>query len=213
MNPFKKWLLEKTGKKCVDNLNKHRFDAHFFDTIEDAKSKIMDMVKDYNTFGFGGSDTTRGIGLPEALEEKGKTVYDHNKEDLSLETKMEYRKLQGTCDCFFSSANAISQTGEIINVDGVGNRVNATCFGPSKVIIVAGTNKIEKDMESAIKRIREVAAPMRSKSLGMENPCSETGICADCNSPTRICNITTILHRKPMLTDISVMIINDNLGY
>ena len=213
MNPIKSWLLEKTGKKCVENLKKHRFDAHFFDNCEDAKTKIMDMVKDYNTFGFGGSDTTRGMGIPEALNSLGKIIYDHNKEGLEFEKVMEYRKLQGSCDCFFSSANALSQTGEIINVDGVGNRVNATVFGPTKVIIVAGTNKIEKDVDSALKRIREVAGPMRAKSLGMANPCSETGICMDCNSPTRICNITTIIHRKPMLTDISVMIINENLGY
>jgi len=104
-------------------------------------------------------------------------------------------------------------SGEIVNVDGAGNRNNAMSFGCPKVVIVAGTNKITRDLESAIRRVRDVAGPMRAKSLNRETPCAETGICTDCNSPQRICNITTILHRKPMMTDISVILINEELGY
>jgi len=126
---------------------------------------------------------------------------------------LEIRLNQGRCDCFFCSANAISATGEIINVDGVGNRNNAMTFGTKKVIIAAGVNKIRPDMESALRRIKEIAAPMRAKSLNMQTPCAQTGICTDCNSPQRICRVTTILHRKPMLTDISVILINEILGF
>ncbi len=134
---------------------------------------------------------------------------------LSLVKKkiLNLRLNQGRCDCFFCSANAISATGEIVNVDGVGNRTNAMTFGNKKVIIVAGMNKVTPDIDSALKRVSEVAAPMRAKSLNMATPCAETGVCSDCNAPQRICRITTILHRKPMLTDISVILVNQALGF
>jgi hypothetical protein len=98
-------------------------------------------------------------------------------------------------------------------VDGIGNRTNGMSFGPVKVVIVAGMNKVTPDLDSALRRVREIAAPMRAKSLGMQTPCAETGICNDCNAPQRICRITTILHRKPMLTDLSVVLINQALGF
>lgn len=212
-NIFRDWLNEKTAEECVNNLKKHSFDAHFFQSSQEAAAKILSMVSEYQSFGFGGSSTTRILGLTEELQKKGKIVYDHWQQGLSKEQDLEIRLNQGRCDCFFCSANAISATGEIINVDGIGNRNNAMTFGPKKVIIVAGVNKIRPDLHKALARIREIAAPMRAKSLNMKTPCAETGICADCNSPQRICRITTILHRKPMLTDISVMLINETLGF
>jgi len=171
------------------------------------------MVSGYETFGFGGSDTTRKLGVLEELRGMGKTIYDHWQSGLSKEDDLDIRLQQGRCDCFFCSANAVSATGEIINVDGVGNRTNAMTFGPEKVVIVAGMNKVTPDVESALKRVREVAGPMRAKSLGMETPCAETGVCNDCNAPQRICRVTAILHRKPMLTDISVVLVNQSLGF
>lgn len=209
----KNWLWEKWGTTCVANLKKHGFDAHFAASTGDARALILDMIQPFETFGFGGSDTTRSLGIIEILTAGNKIIYDHNIKDLPFEEALTNRKEQGRCDCFFCSANAISLTGEIVNVDGVGNRTNAMSFGPRKVIIVAGMNKIVADLDGAIRRIREVAAPMRAKSLNMPTPCAETGICVDCNVPMRICNITTILHRKPILTDISVVLINEELGY
>jgi hypothetical protein len=173
----------------------------------------MKQVSGYESFGFGGSDTTRAIGLAGALEREGKILYDHWKQGLSPEEDLALRLDQGRCDCFFCSANAISVTGEIVNVDGIGNRTNAMSFGPKKVMIVAGMNKVTPDLDAALKRVHDIAAPMRAKSLEMDTPCAKTGICADCNSPQRICRITAILHRKPMLTDISVVLIGEALGF
>lgn len=212
-NEYKSWLWEKLAEKTVKNLKKHQFDAHFFQNSDEALKFIMESVSGFETFGFGGSDTTHSLNIPDELEKNGKTVYDHNKEGLSPEQNIDFRKKQSSCDCFFCSANAISATGEIVNMDGVGNRTNAMSFGPKKVIIIAGMNKVTHDLESAMNRIKQVAGPMRAKSLGMETPCAETGICNDCNVPMRICRITTILHRKPMMTDISVVLINKELGY
>ncbi len=211
--PFNQWLGQKQGEKCVKNLIKHGFDAHFVDTKEEAGSLIEGKIGDFESFGFAGSDTTRKIGLIEKLRDQGKTLYDHWEEGLAPADALRIRKKQSDCDCFLCSANAISMTGEIINMDGVGNRTNAMSFGPKKVFIVAGMNKVTKDLDSALKRIHEVAAPMRAKSLGIETPCGKTGICGDCNDPMRLCRISTILHRKPMMTDISVVLVNESLGF
>ncbi|MBT3226913.1 MAG: lactate utilization protein [Deltaproteobacteria bacterium] len=211
--PFNQWLGQKQGEKSVKNLIKHGFDAHFVETKEEAGSLIESKVGEFESFGFAGSDTTRKIGLIEKLRDQGKTLYDHWEEGLAPEDGFRIRKKQSDCDCFLCSANAISMTGEIVNMDGVGNRTNAMSFGPKKVFIVAGMNKVTKDLDSALNRIHEVAAPMRAKSLGIETPCGKTGICGDCNDPMRLCRITTILHRRPMMTDISVVLINESLGF
>lgn len=210
---YQKWLWKKKGERCVKNLKKHGFDAHFCKDSDTAQKLVIEMIGKYDTFGFAGSDTTRKIGVPDKLNEMGKTLYDHWVEGLSPEESLEIRKMQSQADCFLCSANAISMTGEIVNVDGVGNRTNGMSFGPKKVVIVAGMNKVAKDLDRALDRVHEVAAPMRSKSLNMDTPCGKTGICADCNSPQRLCRITTILHRQPMLTDISVVLINESLGF
>jgi len=209
---YQTWLWEKLGEKCVKNLKKHAFDAHAMPNVDEARKFILDMISGYDTFGFGGSDTTRALGLVDALKGKGKTVYDHWVEGLSGEENLAIRKNQMLADCFLCSANAVSASGEIVNVDGMGNRTNGMTFGPKKVVIVAGMNKVRPDLESALNRVREVAGPMRAKSLNMETPCAETGVCNDCNSPQRICRVTVILHRKPVLTDISVVLINQAMG-
>jgi len=208
-----KWLWEKQGEKCVKALKDHGFDAHFVSTIEEARDLILGMISGYETFGFGGSHTTRSLGVKETLQAKGKTLFDHWEGNLFGEENKKIRLAQGRSDCFVCSANAISATGEIVNVDAVGNRTAAMTFGPKKVIIVAGMNKVRPDLQSALERIREVAGPMRAKSLNLDTPCAKTGMCSDCNAPKRICEVTTILHRKPWMTDISVILINESLGY
>ena len=171
------------------------------------------MVSDFKTFGIGGSDTIRKLGIIDRLLKDGKEVYDHWQEGLTKEEDLAIRLKHGRCDCFLSSANAISATGEIVNVDGVGNRTCAMTFGPKQVILICGMNKVTPDLESALRRIQEVAGPLRAKSLEMDTPCAKTGICTDCNSPQRICRVTTILHRRPMLTPVEIVLINEALGF
>ena len=210
---YEKWLSEKMAERCINSLKKNGFDPYFVPDSRSAMEMIIDMVSNYNSFGIGGSDTVRDIGLVEELKKMGKVIHDHWQKGLTKEQDLNIRLEQGRAECFICSANAISLTGEIVNVDGIGNRVSAMVFGPKKVVIVAGVNKLRPDLPSAIQRVKEVAAPMRAKSLNMKTPCAETGICTDCNSPQRICRITTILHRKPLLTDISVVLINEVLGF
>jgi L-lactate utilization protein LutB len=209
---YRQWLGEKLGRRCIGNLDKHGFDAHFAADAEAARTRALALAAGCESVGFGGSATTRALGLPEAFRRMGRTVYDHWAPPESM-TDLDVRLAQGRCDGFFCSANAVSATGEVVNVDGVGNRNNAMTFGCPKVVIIAGINKVTPSLEAALGRIREIAAPMRAKSLGMETPCAETGYCSDCNAPQRICRITTILHRKPMMTDVSVIIVNEALGF
>lgn len=210
---YRDWLHGKIGETCVKNLIAHGFDAHWVADAEQAKQLILERIDSYHVFGFGGSNTTRSLGLHSELASRGKKILDHLAEGFDLEQSLAVRREQMQCDCFLCSANAISMKGEIVNVDGVGNRTNAMSFGPRHVVIMAGINKVAPDLESALKRVRQVAAPMRAKSLGMATPCAETGLCSDCNAPQRICNITTILHRKPMMTQVTVVLINEDLGY
>jgi hypothetical protein len=209
----RQWLWERMGERTKEALKAHGFDSHYCGNSQAAKELILGLIKDFQTFGIGGSNTIRSLGIIEELRAMGKTVYDHWIPNLSKEEELNIRLMQGRSQCFITSANAISETGEIVNVDGIGNRVSAMCFGPKKVLIVAGMNKVRPNLESALKRVREVAGPMRAKSLGMKTPCAETGICNDCNAPQRICRITTILHRKPSLTDISVVLVGEELGF
>ncbi len=193
---YQTWLWEKLAEKCVKNLKKHGFDARFAPDAETARPMILDMVSEFETFGFGGSDTTRTLGLVEGLKSMGKTVYDHWREGLSKAEDLESRLLQGRCDCFFCSANAVSATGEVVNVDGAGNRTNAMTFGPRKVVIVAGMNKVAMDLESALKRVREVAGPMRAKSLGMDTPCAGSRA-YDASTTDAILSSSSSLSRRP----------------
>jgi acyl-CoA hydrolase len=143
----------------------------------------------------------------------GHRLYDHWVPGLSFEDMVAVRRAQLTCDVFLTSANAITLDGQIVCTDGVGNRVSALTFGPGKVIIAAGVNKITRDLESALRRVKDVAAPMTLKETGLSLPCTETGVCLDCKSPQRGCRITLILERKPALTDTTVILIGESLGF
>lgn len=206
------WLWEELGKRCVRRLRRNGFDGHYVETAAAAAEWVRERVEPLESFGFGGSGTTRALGLPRMLRDAGKTVHDHWSPEAGR-SDLDIRLAQGRCDCFLCSANAVSLTGEIVNVDGVGNRNNAMTFGCPRVVIVAGMNKVVHTLDAALARVREVAAPLRAKSLDLNTPCAQTGVCTDCDSPQRICRITTILHRKPAMTEVSVVLVGESLGF
>ena len=126
---------------------------------------------------------------------------------------MKIRKAHLTCDVFLTSANAVTLEGMLVATDGIGNRVGAMMFGPGKVIVVAGVNKIVNDLDSAFRRIKEIVTPQVVKDMGIDLPCATTGFCVDCNSPMRVCRATVILERKPFASDIHVLIVGEDLGF
>lgn len=210
---IKKWHKDTLGQKVVEALKKNNFKAEYAGTKEEARNKVLELVESSTSIGIGGSMTTIEAGLLDEFVKSGKIILDHAAAGLSPEEKLEIRRRQLTCDCFICSTNAVTLDGKLINVDGTGNRVSAMIFGPKKVVIVAGINKIAKDVDAAIERIELYAAPMNNKRLNIPNPCATTGICMDCSGSTRICNITTIIKKKPSQSDIHIIIVGEELGY
>ena len=197
----------------LESLTKHGFEARFCASREEAVTAIMALAADCATVGVAGTHTVRALGVVPMLTGAGKTVYDHWQLKIGTPEELQCRKQQMTADLFLASVNALTMTGEIVNRDGCGNRTNSMTFGPGKVCLVAGRNKIVADLDSAIGRIEEVAAPIRAISLNRKTPCASTGYCMDCDSPERICRVTSIIHRRPMFTKITVLILDEDLGY
>jgi len=199
--------------KVLQSLQKNEFLAYFFPTVAEARQMILASVQQGTRVGLGGSHTLRQAALPQALKEKGVVLLDHWDESMGPGEILQVRKDQLTCDLFLSSVNAITEGGELVSRDGIGNRIGAMTFGPSKVILVAGTNKIVPDLAAALDRINQVAGPLRAQSLNTDLPCTKGKGCVDCNDPSRICRATLVLHKRPLLTDITVILVGESLGY
>lgn len=211
---IKDWHNEKRLLKTVKALEANFFTAKPFQEKNELIEDVVNNIEKAMKVGLGGSVTVRTLGLVEKLKEKGAVLLlDHWKDGLTSEEIGKIRIEQLTSDIFLTSANAITENGEIVNMDGIGNRINAMTYGPKKVIIIAGINKIVPDIQAAIDRIKRVAAPMNAKRLNLPLPCAETGYCHDCKSEKRICRILSILMKKPGQTDISVYLVNEELGY
>ncbi len=212
----RKWYEDLRVENTLTSLRRNGFEALYLPTVEEAVSKVVGMVPEGSIVGIGGSVTLREMGLLKALEERGVELADHweaRKRGASGEEVMRIRRLHLNSDVFITSTNAITETGELINVDGTGQRVAAMIFGPKKVIVVAGVNKIVGDLDEGLWRASNVASPMNAKRLSRKTPCAKTGECSDCDSPERICNITTVIHRRPRSTDLTVILVGEELGY
>lgn len=208
-----KWQATTLGLRAVEALKRNFFDAMYIETVPEAVAEVVKFIKPGFTVGFGGSQTTKHMGLADAVTKAGGIILNHNDPGLTPEQRIEIMRQQQVCDVFISSTNAITLEGELCNVDGHGNRISAMIFGPGKVVIIAGTNKICKDESAAWERVKAVAAPLNMKRLNRPNPCTTTGQCMDCNLPTRGCNAYLTLRKKPSLTDFSVIIVGEDLGY
>lgn len=193
------------------NLEKLGYKVSCFGSSCDAV-KYLETEMSGQTIGFGGSKTLEKVGLYEALS-KNNTVYWHWKLKEG-ETVKELRDKAVSCDVYFSSVNAIAETGEIINIDGACNRVASIFYGHKKVYLVIGANKIEKDYDSALYRARNTAAPLNAQRFGLSTPCAKNADkCYNCSSPERICRGLSVLWAKPMAAEYEVILINEELGY
>ena len=210
---FVRWHNDTLGEIAVNALKKNKFNAIYFPNRQEAINYVMSFIDSGLTVGIAGSVTVKELKIDEEAIKKGALILDHNAQHLTAEEKLELRRKQLTCDVFLCSSNAITLNGELVNVDGAGNRVAAMTFGPKKVVVVAGINKICQDIDAAFERIKLYAGPMNNKRLNIPNPCVNSGICLDCQSNTRICNIYSVLRKKPAITAINVVIVGENLGF
>lgn len=192
-------------------LKKNGFKARYFEDSKSAAKTLLEEISVTDKVGIGGSMTIKELGLPDALLQRGNTVYFH-----WLETTPEgmdnARRNASTADVYLTSTNALTEKGQLVNIDGTGNRVSAMVFGPKKVYVVCGINKLVDDVDGAIKRIKDNAYK-NARRLNLKTPCAITEKCNDCDSPQRMCNVTTIIEKKTNKIDIEVMIIGESLGY
>ncbi len=199
--------------KVVKALEARDFEARWVPDKATARQVILERVQPGDAVGVGGSVSIRELEVLDTLREKGHTVYDHWIPGLSKDEILKTRKLQMQSDIFLSGTNALISDGRLVNIDGIGNRVASMIFGPERVILVAGVNKIVETLDAAMYRIKNVATPPNAKRLSIPTPCAKTGRCMDCRSPKRICRAVTILEWRPSLTQILVLIVNEPLGY
>lgn len=205
------WHLAQRGKRCVDALRKNGFDALFLPDREAVRSRVLQECDAAVSVGFGGSMTVAELGIHEALEGKGKRLLDHGR--VPPGEKAATRMAQLSCDLFLTGTNAVTLDGCLVNLDMNGNRTNAMTFGPKKIVVVAGANKIVADVQEGIRRIKSTAAPRNARRLQLSTPCAATGFCSDCSSPQRICRVYSIIERKPPLSDITVALCGEPLGF
>lgn len=210
---LKNWHAEAIGKQVVDALIKNEFDAVYFSTTDQATAFIMEHVKPESKVGFGGSMTINGMGIQDKVKMVGATVLDHGTPGLTVEERVAVAKEEMLSDLYLCSSNAITLDGLLVNIDGMGNRVAAMTFGPKKVIVVVGVNKICKNEVAAFERLEGIAAPMNNKRLSTPNPCTVTGTCMDCKAKTRICRVYSVLRKKPWVTDMTVVVVGESAGY
>ena len=217
MGPMKniaKNISQENIQKVVESLKRNEMEALYFTTAEEAREEILKRIPLGAKVGIGGSVTLREMGLIEDLVKRGNEVYDHWKEGLSKEGRMEVGKKQQRADFFLTSTNALTMDGKLVNVDATGNRVTSMIFGPEKVIVVAGINKIVKTVNQGLARLKKVAAPQNCRRRKDLTPCAQDLICHDCGSPARLCRITTIIERRPWgIKEFTVTLVGQELGY
>jgi L-lactate utilization protein LutB len=212
-NPVTLWRAKTLGEAACEALKKHGFEAVYVDRGEEALAMIEGLARPGLSVGFGGSMTLRALGAQDRMRALGCEILDHNTPGLTNEAKIALLRRQLTCDLFLSGSNAVTLDGEIVNVDGNGNRVAALTFGPKKTVVVVGVNKIVRSLEEALGRLETHASPMNNKRLDKPNPCVKEGTCQDCQGPTRICCAYSILARRPLLSDFTVIVVGEELGY
>lgn len=201
------------GEKLVKNLNRRNMEAHYCPTVEDAVAKVQELIADGSSVTWGGSMTVRDMGIPQALKQRGTlNVLDRDVvEDPEEKQQMYLRAF--SADVYLSSANAISEDGVIVNIDGNGNRVAAITWGPKKVIFIIGLNKVAQTVEAAIARARSIASPINAQRFDIKTPCHVDGVCHNCNCPESICSYIHLLRNSRTPRRHTVILVGEDLGY
>lgn len=196
-------------RKTAENMKARGFTVRCYATASEAATALAEELRG-RTVGIGGSMTVAQMGLAEMLERQGCTVYARSRSMSPAEAEQ-----AGRAERYISSANGIAETGEIVNIDGTGNRVAATLYGPQKLYLIAGRNKLAPTLQDAVWRARNIAAPLNARRLNKKTPCTVgEPKCHDCRSPERICRGMTI-HMAPMkgVGETIVVLIDEELGY
>lgn len=211
MTPKQKYY-ENAAETIIKNLKKRRMEGFYCATKEEAVKKALELMPKGASIGWGGSMSLEESGLMEAVRSAEYEIIDREKAKTEEERKEVFAKIVN-CDYFLMSTNAITLDGELVNIDGRGNRVSFLCFGPEHVLILAGMNKVVSDVDSAVKRVHDIASPANTVRLNKNTPCAKTGRCADCLSDDCICAQTVITRLSLVPNRIQVILVGEELGY
>jgi hypothetical protein len=208
-------IYRSQAEEIIENLKKRNMDGAYFEKAEQAVAAILSEVPDDILVGLGGSESIVESGLVDALRKKNVKLLDRYKEGITKEEVWRMRKEGLSADIFISSSNAVTLDGKIVNVDGIGNRVAAMIFGPDKVILLVGMNKIVKNVKEAVARIKNHVAPRNAKRVDIDTPCSKRGYCQDphCKPPHRICSQLVIIESSMLPDRIKLFLVGEELGY
>jgi L-lactate utilization protein LutB len=203
---------EQLAQTIIKNLKRRHIEGFYCPTGDEAVKKVLELIPDGSSVTWGGTMTVRDLGIPDALRSRGTLeVIDRDLINTPEEKQAIYLRAFST-DFYLSSANAISEDGVIVNIDGNGNRVAAITWGPKKVIFVIGLNKVAQTVEAALSRARETASPINAARFDINTPCQADRACHNCNSPESICNYVHFLRNSPKGRHI-VVLVGENLGY
>ena len=208
----RKMKYDKAGPKVVENLKKRHFDAYYFSTREEAVAKVMELIPEGDSVSWGGTATVDELGIKDLLRQRGQKLLDRDTA-ADMDERMEIMRQGLTADTFLTSSNAITESGELYNIDGNGNRVAAMIFGPKSVIVVAGMNKVVYDMDEAYAQVRHYTAPQVVQRFpNAKTPCNVTGMCADCKGEDSCCCYMVETRLCRPAGKIKVVLIGEDLG-
>lgn len=213
MDEISTWLMEQKINRVIENLEKNNMEGYYARDEREVLDIVKTLVNKGESVSVGGSMTLFETGIIDYLRNGDFKFLDRYEPGLTREEIIDIFKKSFLTDTYFVSSNAITENGELYNVDGNGNRVAAMLYGPEKVIVIVGKNKIVKNVDEAIQRNREYAAPANAKRLDKKTPCARVGHCMDCKSEERICNEYTLIRRQNTKGRIKVIIVGKELGY
>lgn len=212
-NKFRKEYYRTVGATVIKALTTNGFQAAYAESAEEAVKAVLALIPEGATVGIPGSVTIRELGLPEILAARGNLIFQHWDPDLQAENRAQRWSDELASDVFLTSSNAVTLAGELVNIDGTGNRVAGMAWAKNRICFVVGINKVCRDVAGALQRIKDWATPINGIRLGMDLPCIKAGFCVDCKAPQRACRAVSVLERAPYGRDAHVILVGENLGY
>ncbi|MGD8561956.1 MAG: lactate utilization protein [Desulfarculaceae bacterium] len=206
------WFYQMRAQAVIEALEKNRMSGVYVPEASQAAEKVLSQIPAGSSVGLGGSMTLVQTGIIEGLRQGDFALIDRFEKGLSPEEAFERQRLGLVADVFVSGVNAVTEQGELIFVDATCNRVAPILFGPTKVILVSGCNKIVPNLAYAQERIRHYVAPTNARRLGRDTPCAKDGQCRDCKSPERICNATVVIHKQADPNRLNLVLVGEDLG-
>jgi len=206
------WQRGAVMLKTAESLKKNNYTVHIAEDLKSAAELALDLIKEGESVAFGGSQTIKEMGLQEMLAARGQNIIAP-KPGAAFEESIKARRRALTADVYIASPNAVTFDGKLVFMDKIGNRAAGMMFGPGKVIAIAGSNKLVHDEKGARERIETLAGPANAKRLALGTPCAKTGVCSDCDSSARICNVFATLLKKPSYVEYHVILTPVETGY